>query len=217
MVHRLALPPGEIERRSLKLVEEALAALALPDWDAAERRVVLRMAYAAGDPALAERVALSPGAARAAIAALARGAPILCDVRMAAAGVSSALSERLGCAVRTAIDHPQVRTAALASGLPRAVHAMDELRGQLPGAVVLIGNAPTALCALLDLVDAGAGRPAAVVAAPPGFVAAAEVKEELLARDLPCIVVRGTRGGSAVGAAAVNALLALAAEGERHG
>lgn len=212
LVHRLALPPAEIERRSLGLLEEAIATLPLPDWDALERRVALRMAYAAGDPSIAALVSIVPGAVRAGIESILRGAPIVCDVRMAAAGVSRALTERLGCEVLVAIDRPSVVSAAQESGLPRAVHAIAELRHHLPGAIAMIGNAPTALCALLDLLDDGAGRPAIVVACPPGFVAAAEAKEELLQRDLPSIVVRGTRGGSAVAAAAVNALLMMAGE-----
>ena len=217
LVHRLALPPAEIERRSLRLLEEAIATLSLPEWDAFEYRVALRMAYAAGDPSIAALVSIAPGAVRAGIESILREAPIVCDVRMAAAGVSPALTRHLGCEVLVAIDRPTVASAARESGLPRAVHAMAELRSHLPGAVVLIGNAPTALCALLDLLDDGAGWPALIVAAPPGFVAAAEAKEELLQRHLPCVVVRGTRGGSAVTAAAANALLAMAVEeGGRH-
>ena len=93
---------------------------------------------------------------------------------------------------------------------------MLALGERLDGAVVAIGNAPTALLALLDLVAAGVARPAAVIGVPVGFVAAAESKEALLASDLPCVVVRGTRGGSPLAAAAVNLLLRLALAGPKH-
>lgn len=209
LVARYALPPGEIERRSLALVDAALCErFPAP----AERLAASRIAYAAGDTALADAIRISAGAIEAGVAALRRAAPIVTDVRMVAAGLDRTRMERLGCPVYCAIDAPEVRTAAATSGLPRAAEAMRSLEDKLDGALVAIGNAPTALLALLDLVDGGTVRPALVVGVPVGFVAAAESKEELTQRSIPYVTLLGTRGGSPLAAAAVNALLRLATE-----
>jgi precorrin-8X/cobalt-precorrin-8 methylmutase len=209
LVARYVLPPAEIERRSLATVAKSLAGR---DLDEAELLITVRLAYAAGDTALADLIRISPGSIEAGVAALRTGAPVVTDVHMVAAGLDRARLERLGCPILCAIDAPQVRTAAAASGLPRAVEAIWFLRDRLDGAVVTVGNAPSALLALLDLIDDGAARPALIVGTPVGFVAAAESKEELVKRSIPYITLVGTRGGSPLAAAAMNALLRLATE-----
>lgn len=208
LLERYALSGPATEARSLAIVDALLG----DRFQGRERAVVRRLLYAAGDATLAPAVRIQPGAVDAGVAALRRGAPILTDVEMVRVAISRTLAGQLGCAVHCAIAEPAVLAAARGSGLPRAAEAMRHLAALLPGAVVAIGNAPTALLALLDLVDAGAPPPALVVGVPVGFVAAAEAKEELLARPLPAISVVGTRGGSALAAAAVNALLQIAAE-----
>lgn len=208
LVATYGLPPEEIEARSL-----AIVAGLLPDagWDEAERRVAARMVHASGDPALAGLIRFAPGAVAAGVAALRVGAPILVDVGMVAAGVNRGLARRLGCPVICLMDQPGVAERARRDGTTRAVAAVRLAEGLLPGAVAAVGNAPTALLALLDLVDAGTPPPALVIGCPVGFVSAAESKEELVRRRIPYVAVTGTRGGSPLAAAAVNALLRLAA------
>jgi precorrin isomerase len=206
LVERHALPAAEIEAESLSRLRAVLGA------DAPDDPVALRILYAAGDPGLAPAVCVHPGLRQAATAALRRGAPLVCDGRMTAAGIARGPAARLGCAVLTAIDDPEVGREAERTGRTRAALAMDRLAGALDGGIAVVGTAPTALLALLDLVDAGRCRPAAVLATPVGLVAAAEAKEELRARGrgLPYVTVRGSRGGSPRAAAAANALLAEA-------
>ncbi|HZQ37155.1 MAG TPA: precorrin-8X methylmutase [Dehalococcoidia bacterium] len=207
LVERYALPPAEIERRSLALVD---AALADRFADAGERAVAGRVVYAAGDLGLAERLRFQGRAVRAAVDALRAGCSIVVDVRMVAAALDRARLERLGSELVCAIDLPGVEALARELGVTRAIAGVRLAESRLDGAVIAIGNAPTALLALLDLIDAGTVRPACVIGMPVGFVAAAEAKAELARRGVPAIAVAGTRGGSPLAAAAVNALLRLA-------
>lgn len=207
LIERYALSPREIERRSLAYVESALRDRFA---DPQERAIAARVCYAAGDLTLAESLRFAPGAIAAAIQALQRGCLLCADVRMVAVGLDRRRLERLGCGLVCAIDTPAAAARARESGLPRAVEAMRLLAPRLNGAVCAIGNAPTALLALLDAVDAGIARPALIIGMPVGFVAATEAKAELMARPIPHIAIAGTRGGSPPTAAAVNALLRLA-------
>ena len=210
LLARYHVPPEEIEARSIALVERLTPRL---PSDAAEREVVVRLVHATGDPEVAASVRMSPGAVAAGAAALRAGRPIFVDVGMALAGISRRLADRLGCRVSCLLDLPGVAEEARRSGSTRAAAAVWLAGPQLSGGVVAIGNAPTALLSLLDLVDAGRARPALVVGMPVGFVAAAESKAELARRAVPFITIEGTRGGSAVAAAACNALLRLAVDG----
>lgn len=171
----------------------------------AEERVAVRIIHACGMVEAAADIAFTPGAVDAAVAALARGAPILCDARMVADGVTRARLAA-GNEVVCTLPHPSVPALAARLGTTRTAAAVELWRDRLDGAVVAIGNAPTALFHLLELIDDGAPRPAAVVGMPVGFVGAAESKEALLAHGVPAMVVRGRKGGSAMAAAAVNAL-----------
>jgi precorrin-8X/cobalt-precorrin-8 methylmutase len=208
LLARYGLPPDEIEARSLALVETRLADK-LPT-DAAERAVIGRMIYAAGDLAVVDSIRVSPGAVVRALSALRGARPVLVDVRMLAVAVEHGPLSRLGCAVRVALLAPGAAEHARATGTTRAAAGLQLLAPVWEGAVVAIGTAPTALLALLDLVDAGNQPPAVVIATPVGFVAAAESKEELTRRAIPYVTVLGTRGGAGLAAAALNALGRLA-------
>jgi precorrin-8X/cobalt-precorrin-8 methylmutase len=150
-------------------------------------------------------LAWSEGVGSAARDALARGAAVLCDTAMVAAGVTRSRLPAGNPVVCTLAD-PRVAGLASALGTTRSAAAVQLWREHLDGAVVAVGNAPTALYALLELVAAGAPPPAAVLGVPVGFVGAAESKAALAASGLPHLIVRGRRGGSAMASAAVNAL-----------
>ncbi len=205
LVGRYALPPEEIEPLSLARIGLEIEGLgALGD---AEREMMLRLVYAAGDPAIAGSVRIHPDAIECAVNALHAGRTIVTDVKMVRAGIDRRRTASLGCPVVCAIDAPEVVERAAAGGVPRAVEAMRYLATELDGGIAVIGNAPTALLSLLDLIDAGQVRPAVVVGMPVGFVAAAESKAELVKRDVPFITVEGPRGGSPLAVSAVNTLL----------
>ncbi|GJE39261.1 precorrin-8X methylmutase [Methylobacterium persicinum] len=178
----------------------------LARWSGAAERCVVRMIHACGMTDLPADVEMSDGFAEAGVAALASGAPILCDVHMVADGVTRArlpADNKVICTLRD----PRVPELAQRMGTTRSAAAMELWREVLPGSVVAVGNAPTALFRLLELLDEGVAPPAAVIGIPVGFVGAAESKDAL-ARDgrVPFVVVHGRRGGSAMTAAAVNAL-----------
>jgi precorrin-8X/cobalt-precorrin-8 methylmutase len=177
----------------------------LDGLDPVLERTAVRMIHACGMVDLVDDLAASDGFGRAATAALRAGAPILCDTAMVAAGVTRT---RLPAAneVVCALSDPAVPALAARLGTTRTAAAIELWRERLAGALVVVGNAPTALFRLLELVADGGPEPAAVVGVPVGFVGAAESKEALAASDLEHLIVRGRRGGSAIAAAAVNAL-----------
>ncbi len=170
-------------------------------------RAVVRMVHAAGDTSIADEVGFSPGVVAAANAALRRGAPILCDASMVATGI---ISSRLpaGNEVICLIKDPKLATIAEERGITKTMAAVDLWLPYLDGAVVAIGNAPTALFRLLEVVAESGVRPAAVIGIPVGFVGAAESKRALAESPLALehLVVHGRRGGSAMTVAAVNAI-----------
>ncbi|MFI8963394.1 precorrin-8X methylmutase [Streptomyces sp. NPDC053493] len=194
----------EIYRRSFATIRAEADLAALP---ADVATVVVRMIHACGMTDLVQDVAYSPGVVAAARAALQAGAPILCDAQMVASGVTR---KRLpaGNDVVCTLSDPAVPALAAELGTTRSAAAMELWRDRLEGSVVAVGNAPTALFHLLEMVAKGAGRPAAVLGIPVGFIGAAESKDALAANDLGLeyLVVRGRRGGSAMTAAALNAL-----------
>lgn len=171
-----------------------------------EERVAVRLIHASGMVEVARDIVFSPGFAAAARAALRAGAPIFCDSKMVSNGVTRARLPANNEVICT-LDDDRVADLARKMKTTRSAAAMEFWRSGLPGAVVVIGNAPTALFRLLEMLDAGAPLPAAVVGMPVGFVGAAESKDALAADGrVPFVVVRGRRGGSAMAAAAVNAL-----------
>jgi precorrin-8X/cobalt-precorrin-8 methylmutase len=169
--------------------------------------VALRLVHACGMPEIVPGLRASAGLAAAGRAALAAGAPILVDAQMVAAGI---VARRLPAQNRVVctLEDPQCGELAEATGTTRSAAAIDLALPRLEGAVVAIGNAPTALFRLLELLDEGAPRPAAILGLPVGFVGAAESKAALHAdpRGVPYLTLLGRRGGSALAAAAVNAL-----------
>jgi precorrin-8X/cobalt-precorrin-8 methylmutase len=193
----------EIYRRSFAIIR---AEADLDRFSADEEKVAVRLIHACGLVESAADFAFSPGAVAAARAALVAGAPILCDSKMVANGVTHARLPRANEVVCT-LDDPAVPGLAASLRTTRTAAAMDLWRGRLAGALVSIGNAPTALFRLIEMLDEGAPAPAAVIGMPVGFVGAAESKEALIADGrVPYLVVRGRRGGSAMAAAAINAL-----------
>ena len=172
-----------------------------------EEVVVVRMIHAAGMVELAPRVIFSPGMAIAARAALEAGAPILCDAKMVSEGITRARLPAKNEVICTLQD-PSVPALAAKIGNTRSAAALELWRPHLAGAVVAIGNAPTALFHLLNMLeDEACPRPAAIIGCPVGFIGAAESKEALIAAPpVPSVIVRGRLGGSAITVAAVNAL-----------
>jgi precorrin-8X/cobalt-precorrin-8 methylmutase len=195
---------AEIYRRSFAMIRSEAA---LDGLDPALATVVVRMIHACGMVDLVADVAASEGFCAAASGALRAGKPILCDTAMVASGVTRARLPAANEVVCT-LSHADVPGLAAELGTTRTAAAMELWRPNLDGAVIVVGNAPTALFRLLELIEEGADRPAAVIGVPVGFIGAAESKAELARHPaaLEHLVVHGRRGGSAIAAAAVNAL-----------
>ncbi|MFK0119003.1 precorrin-8X methylmutase [Streptomyces sp. NPDC090994] len=195
---------AEIYRQSFATIRAEADLGRLP---AEVSRVAVRMIHACGMVDLVEDLAYSSGVAQSARAALRAGAPVLCDVRMVASGITRSRLPA-GNEVLCTLSDPSVPDLAARLGTTRSAAALELWRERLDGAVVAVGNAPTALFRLLEMIRDGAPRPAAVIGVPVGFVGAAESKEALASNPygLEYLVVRGRRGGSAMAAAAVNAL-----------
>lgn len=179
----------------------------LARFDPVEEQVAVRMIHACGMVDLARHIHFTPGMAASARAALANGAPILCDARMVSEGITRA---RLPAAnpIICMLHDPQIPDLARAMGNTRSAAALELWRPHLAGAVVAIGNAPTALFHLLNMLeDPAYPRPAAIIGCPVGFVGAAESKAALIAAPpCPAVIVAGRLGGSAITVAAINAL-----------
>jgi precorrin-8X/cobalt-precorrin-8 methylmutase len=179
----------------------------LSRFSADEADVAVRMIHACGLVEAAQHIVFGANAVVAGRQALAAGAPILCDAEMVAQGITRARLPARNEVICT-LNDARVASLAQKHGTTRSAAALDLWLDRLSGAVVAIGNAPTALFRLLDLLDAGAPKPAVILGIPVGFVGAAESKEALATnpRGVPFIIVRGRMGGSAMTAAAVNAL-----------
>ncbi|MDR5882921.1 precorrin-8X methylmutase [Caballeronia sp. LZ032] len=195
---------AEIYRQSFATIRAEADLAAVP---ADLEKVAVRLIHACGMVDIVSDLRFSPGAGLAGRRALAAGAPVLCDARMVAEGITRA---RLPAANRVicTLAHASVPERARALGNTRSAAALELWRPDLEGAIVAIGNAPTALFHLLDMLDAGAPRPALILGFPVGFIGAAESKAMLAAdsRGIPYVALLGRRGGSAMAAAAVNAL-----------
>ena len=208
MPHLYETDGAEIYRQSFRMIR---AESALDRFSTEEERVAVRMIHAAGMVGLAPHIRFSPGFAKAAIAALEAGAPILCDARMVSEGITRARLPN-GNAIICTLNDPQVPDLARSMANTRSAAALELWRPRLAGAVVAIGNAPTALFHLLNMLeDPACPRPAAIVGCPVGFVGAAESKQALWgSQPVPCCIVEGRLGGSAITVAAVNALASAA-------
>ncbi|SDA10542.1 precorrin-8X methylmutase [Sphingomonas sp. NFR15] len=204
MPHVYETDGAAIYRRSFATIR---AEAALARFGVEEEPVAVRMIHAAGLVGLAEHIRFSPGFALAARAALERGAPILCDARMVSEGITRARLPADNPVICT-LHAPETRDRARAMNNTRSAAALELWRPHLAGALVAIGNAPTALFHLLDMLeDPACPRPAAIVGCPVGFIGAAESKAGLWAEQpAPCVIVDGRMGGSAITVAAINAL-----------
>ena len=206
--------PADIERTSISIITRELDELGLtpPPETAA---VVKRVIHTTADFDYAKNLRFTPGAVQAAVRALQRGAVIVTDTNMALAGISRPGLAKLGCEAVCYMADPAVAEAAKQAGTTRAVAAMHRAAREHPGAILAVGNAPTALLTIAEEIEAGL-RPALVIGVPVGFVNVVESKERLFAvcekHDVPAIVAMGRKGGSNVAAAICNALIYSAAE-----
>lgn len=196
--------PAEIYRQSFATIRREAD---LACFSGAMETLAVRLIHACGMVDLAGDIVFSDGAAEAGRAALQAGAPVICDAEMVRQGIIRRLLPA-GNDVICLLSDARVAPLAEATGTTRSAAQVDLWDPRLAGAVVAIGNAPTALFRLIERLDAGAPKPALILGFPVGFVGAAESKAELTAdpRGVPFIAVRGRRGGSALAAAAVNAL-----------
>ncbi|MCL4472762.1 MAG: precorrin-8X methylmutase [Actinobacteria bacterium] len=201
------MPQHPIEVESFAIIDSLLEPA---DSGEPEYQVIRRIVHTTGDPSLARAVLFSDRAVAAGVAALASKSLIYCDVKMVAAGVEPTAAGR-GLRVACLVGEPGVAGLAGRENITRAAAAVRLAARDLDGAVVAIGNSPTALFELLRLAAGEGIRPALVVGVPVGFVGAAESKEALAASDLTHITIPGNRGGSTVAAAVVNALIRLSA------
>jgi len=197
--------PNEIEKRSMALIAPYLTGL---DLEEAEIKVFSRVIHAAGDPDYANHIRIQPGAIAAAIAAIRGGADVFCDVEMVRTGISKKTLAQYGGQVQCLIADPAVAVLAKEQGITRSMAAFRTFGHKLDGAVVAVGNAPTALFELFRLMDEENVRPAVVIGVPVGFVGAAESKELLAEKsNAPFITVLGNKGGSPIAASILNAVL----------
>ena len=206
--------PADIERTSISIITRELdeQGLTPPPETAA---VVKRVIHTTADFDYAKNLRFTPGAVQAAVRALQRGAVIVTDTNMALAGISRPGLAKLGCEAVCYIADPAVAEAAKQAGTTRAVAAMHRAAREHPGAILAVGNAPTALLTIAEEIEAGL-RPALVIGVPVGFVNVVESKETLFAiceqHGVPAIAAMGRKGGSNVAAAICNALVYSAAE-----
>ncbi|MCE9574314.1 MAG: precorrin-8X methylmutase [Deltaproteobacteria bacterium] len=184
------------------------------DFGPREWQVVRRVIHATADFEFKSLLRLSSDAVASGIAALRGGCPIVVDVRMIAAGLNQDRLDAYGCAIHANISDDDVIATARQANTTRAIEAMRKAHraGVLDGAIVAIGNAPTALLEVVRLIEREGARPALIIGVPVGFVSAAESKEAVLALSAPHIVARGRKGGSPIAVAIIHALLLLSQE-----
>ena len=200
-----------IEDSSFAIIDAEVGAHEFPesDW-----QVVRRVIHATADFEFKELMRLSPGAVAAGVRALRCGCPIIADVKMILAGLNEDRLRAYGCVSQCHISDPDVIARAQAEGSTRAIEAMRKAHalGLLDGAIVAVGNAPTALLEVARLVREEKATPALIVGVPVGFVSAADSKEAVLGLPVPWIVARGRKGGSTIAVAIIHALLLLSTE-----
>jgi precorrin-8X/cobalt-precorrin-8 methylmutase len=203
----------QIEDGSFAIIDAEAGA---HEFGAREWQVVRRVIHATADFEFKSLMRLHPGAVAAGIRALRGGCPIIVDVKMISAGLNEERLAAYGCTITSYISDDDVIAGARAANTTRAIEAMRKAHrlGRLDGAVVAIGNAPTALLETVRLVREEGARPALVIGVPVGFVSAAESKEAALALEIPHIVTRGRKGGSPIAVAIIHALLLLSAAEE---
>lgn len=203
------MDPSEIERQSFAIIDKEAGDHGFsPDqW-----KIVRRMIHTTADFDYMGTACIHPRAIAAGVRAIRQGKAIITDTEMAKAGIRKAGLEAFGCMVSCYMADPDVGEDALARGVTRALAAVEKAAPLVRDGIYVVGNAPTALLRLLDLLREGAARPALVVGLPVGFVNAAESKDALMRTDIPHISNRGRKGGSNVAASVVNALALIARE-----
>ncbi|MGE5581494.1 MAG: precorrin-8X methylmutase [Bacillota bacterium] len=202
--------PSRIESRSFQIIDSLLSDLETT-WTPGEREIVKRVIHTTADPEMARLLDFHPRAVAAGIKAIQAGAPIVTDVKMSYIGIGNKPGNSFGCSLKCCIDDPETAEMARKTGRTRAMAGMVKACAGMKQGIVVIGNAPTALFQLCEMIDSGEATPGLIVGTPVGFVGAAESKEVLKSVGIPYIRTVGPRGGSPVAAAIVNALCRLAA------
>ena len=198
------LKPFEIEKRSFEIISELLGDRKL---DPENELVIKRVIHTTADFDYAENLVFSEHAVTKGIEALRAGCDIVTDTQMARAGINKSILGALGGEVHCFMSDPGVAEEAKARGVTRASVSMEHAAALEKPCIFAIGNAPTALFALCDLIQAGKLKPALVIGVPVGFVNVVESKEQIIAENVPFIVAKGRKGGSNVAAAVCNAML----------
>ncbi len=198
------LDPTKIEDRSFEIITEELGLLTLPEPEAT---VVKRVIHTTADFEYGRITEIHPHAIPSGLAALAKGCSIYCDTHMIEAGINKRVLKSLGCDIYTYIDQEEVIAQAKAEGITRSIVGINKAATDERTAIYVIGNAPTALVRLSELIEAGKVRPALVIGVPVGFVGAAESKDIIKKTGVPYIVTNGRKGGSTVAVAILNAIM----------
>lgn len=197
--------PKEIEDKSMGIIEEYLTG---HNFTPVERAVVKRVIHTTGDPAIINNIQFHPDSTRVGVKAIREGANIFTDVNMLKAGINAKTLNSFGGDTFCGVADQKTIEGAGEWGITRSAAAMRLFGKRLNGSIVAIGNAPTALFEVLDLIEKGIAKPALIVGTPVGFVGAMESKELMIEKNnVPYITVRGTRGGSPIAACMVNALM----------
>lgn len=196
--------PKAIERKSMEIISVLIGEQGVTPE---EEKIIKRVVHTTGDPDYAKLVEIHPKAVSSGLEALKQGCKIFTDVNMVKMGINSNRVAALGGEVCCYINHPEVIAEAEQTGKTRAMTAIARVAKELDGNILAIGNAPTALFAVLEAVQLLGVRPALIVGIPVGFVGAAESKEALVESGLTYITVRGTKGGSTITVSVINALL----------
>ncbi|MBR3515596.1 MAG: precorrin-8X methylmutase [Lachnospiraceae bacterium] len=199
--------PSEIENRSFEIITEELKGIPHAEWPENMALVVKRVIHTTADFSFAESLCFSEGVVEQAIAYLRQGASIITDTNMAMSGINKKKLAELGGSVRCFMADEDVAKEAKERGITRASVSMERTADMGEDFIYAVGNAPTALVTLYDLVKAGRLHPKLIIGVPVGFVNVVEAKELIMQLDVPYIVARGRRGGSNVAAAICNALL----------
>ena len=195
--------PNAIEARSMEIIESELSV----DISEENKAVVKRVIHCTADFDYAENLAFSDGACAIAIEALKNGCDIVTDTNMAKSGINKAAAAKLGCKIHCFMSDPDVAEIAKERGCTRAVASMEKAAKLGKPVIFVVGNAPTALLALREMIDAGKIKPKLVIGVPVGFVNILEAKDAIMEAGVPYIVAKGRKGGSNVAAAIVNALM----------
>lgn len=199
--------PKEIEAESFRIIDRYLTKLKLP---AAQKKIMQRVAHATADLNFSREIIFHPDAVSSGIAALRAGENIITDASMVKAGINKKIASDFGARIICFINDKDIVREARQLKITRAILSMRKSVKMMQGAIVAIGNAPTALFELCDLVKKGEARPALIIGVPIGFVGAKESKEKLRSLNIPYITNQSRKGGSSVAAAITNALLKLA-------